>query len=99
MKWIFILLLLIFAVGYVLFRFRKQIQTIYMMWYALRQMRSTMKPTAQNPEKRAVKPKANAEMVRCPTCSKWILKDDSVKLKSNYFCSLRCMEDSMSRVR
>lgn len=95
MKWIIILLLLIALVLVIAWRYRKQIQTAWFMYQAFRRMRQQMKPPAE----RQVEPKTRSgdtELVRCPKCQKWMAKDDAVKLKADYYCSLSCLEESVT---
>ena len=95
MKWLIILVLLVALVLVVAWHYRKQLQTAWFMYQAFKRMRQNMKPPAE----KQVEPKTRSgdtELVRCPKCQKWIPKDDAVKLKSDYFCSLTCLEESVS---
>lgn len=95
MKWIIILVILLIAVGLVIYRYRKQILTAYVMWQTFRKFRQQMKPPKQKKVETKGKSK-DTELVRCPKCNKWTPQEDAVKLKSNYFCSHACMEESLS---
>ena len=95
MKWLIILALVLLLIGIILWRYKKHIQTAWFMYRAFRKMRSQMKP----PQEKQVEPKTKSgdtELVRCPKCQKWIPKDDAVKLKSDFYCSLVCLEESVT---
>ncbi len=94
MKWLIILALFLVLIGIIAYRYRKQIQTGWFMWQAFRKFRQQVKPKQkkQVPKKDTSK---DSELTRCPTCSKWTPQEDAVKLKSNYYCSLQCMEESI----
>lgn len=95
MKWLIILLLLVVLALIVAWRYRRQIQTAWFMYQAFKRMRQNAKPPAE----KQVEPKTRSgdtELVRCPKCLKWIPKDEAVKLKSDYYCSLACLEESVT---
>lgn len=98
MEWIIVLLVILAVLGLVAYRYRRQIQTAYVMWLTYRKIRQQMKPPPNVGQKKVeVKNKSNdTELVRCPKCSKWTPQSEAVKLKSNYYCSHSCMEQSMS---
>jgi len=81
-------------IGIVVYRYRKQIQTAYIMWQTFRKFRQQVKPKQKKVEKKATS--KDTELVRCPKCNKWTPQDEAVKLKSNYYCSHACMEDALS---
>lgn len=94
-KLLVILILFLIVIAIVAYKYRKQIQTAYIMWKTFRNLRKQMKPQT----KKKVEKKTNSkdtELVRCPKCNKWTPQEDAVKLKSNYYCSHSCMEQSMS---
>lgn len=94
MEWLIVILVIAAFAAYLIYRYRKQIRTAIMMYRAFRQMRQQMKPT-----KKQVEPKArtrDTELVRCAKCGTWIPKDEAVKLKSQLFCSLACLEESVT---
>lgn len=95
MKWLLILGLIVLLIAVVAWHFRKYIQSAWFIYMTYRKMRQRMNPA---PEKQvAPKPdRAETELVRCPTCGKWISMSEAVKLKSNYFCSLACLEQSVA---
>ncbi len=97
MKWLIVIGIFVLGFGYIFYRFRNQIKTAYMMWYAFRQLRGQIK---SNQPKGMDKPKhtGNEELIHCPTCGKWVSKSEAVKLKSKYYCSLQCMENSLTKV-
>ena len=95
MKWIIVLLVILAVIGLVLYRYRKQIQTGWIMWQTFRKLKQQMKPKQQKTVEKKSRSQ-DSELVMCPKCNKWTPKDDAVKLKSNYFCSHTCMEESLS---
>lgn len=100
MNWILWILLALFAIslismGITAYRYRRQIQTGWIMFKTFRQMKQKTKPQQNNiPEKAH---KSDSPLVRCSKCQKWTPQDGAVKLKSNYFCSHSCMEQSFVR--
>ena len=67
------------------------------MWQTFRKFQQQMKPKTKTKKQVSKKTKsADSQLVRCPKCNKWTPQDDAVKLKSNYYCSLSCMEESIS---
>lgn len=96
MKWIIVLLVILAVIGFVIYRYRNQIKTGWMMWQAFRKLKQQLKPKQQRKNFGDKPQSSNSELVRCPKCNKWTPKEDSVKLKSNYFCSHSCMEESLS---
>ena len=94
-KLLIILLVLLIVIAIIAYKYRKQIQTAYIMWSTFRKLRKQMKPKTQKKVEKKTSSK-DTELVRCPKCSKWTPQEDAVKLKSNYYCSHTCMEESLS---
>lgn len=95
MKWLIILALILLLIAVVAWHFRKHIQSAWFIYQTFRRMRSQMRPPTEKP----LEPKTQSgdtELVRCPKCNKWMPKDEAVKLKSDYFCSLACLEETMA---
>ncbi len=95
MKWLIILALLILLVAVVAWHFRKYIQSAWFVYRTIRRMRQQTRP----PQEKQVETKSrtgDTELVRCPKCEKWVPKEDAVKLKSDFYCSLACLEESMT---
>ncbi len=94
MKWLIILLLFLILLAVVVYRYRKHIQTAWFMWQTYRKFRQQMKPPKKQVEKQT---RSNdTQLVRCPKCNKWTPQGEAVKLKSNFYCSLTCLEESVS---
>ncbi len=98
MEWIIVLIVILLVLGAVAYRYSRQIQTAYVMWQTYQKFRQQMKPPPAAKQKKVeVKNRSNdTELVRCPKCSKWTQQDEAVKLKSNFYCSHSCMEQSIS---
>ena len=100
MNWILWTLVVVFAIfliaaGITALRYRRQIQTGWIMFRTFRQMKKKVKPQPGNiPERTQT---SDSPLVRCSKCQKWTPQDGAVKLKSNYFCSHSCMEQSFVR--
>lgn len=97
MKWLLILFLILALIGYLVYRYRKYVQTALFMYRTMR----TMKKQAGAQQKQ-VPPRdtsKDSELVRCPKCGKWASKIDAVKLKSDFYCSHSCMEESIMAKR
>lgn len=94
MKWLLVLFVLLVLLAYVAYRYRKHIQTAWIMWQTYKKFREQTKAPKKQVEKRTQS--KDTELVRCPKCNKWTPQDDAVKLKSNFYCSLSCMEESVS---
>lgn len=94
-EWLVVLFVILAIVAVVVYRYRKHIQTAWIMYQTFRKFRQKAKPkpTKEVPQKNTSK---DTELVRCPKCSKWTPQEDAVKLKSNYYCSHACMESSLS---
>ncbi len=94
-EWLVVLLVILIVAAIIAYRYRKQIQTAWIMYQTFRKFRQQTKPK----QKKQV-PKQNAskdtQLVRCPKCNKWTPQEEAVKLKSNYYCSHTCMENSLS---
>jgi hypothetical protein len=91
-EWILVLLVIFFLIGLVVFRYRKQIQTAWIMYQTFRKFKAQVKPK-QVPKRDTSK---DSQLVRCPKCNKWTPQDEAVKLKANFYCSLTCLEESVS---
>lgn len=95
MKWLIILLIILIVIGLIAYRYRKQLQTAYIMYQTYKRFREQTKPKSQ-PQVEKKTRSNDTELVRCPKCNKWTPQDEAVKLKSNFYCSLSCMEQSVS---
>ncbi len=94
MKWLIILVLIAVLIAMIVYRYRKHIQTALFMWRTYRSFQQQAKPKQkQVPRKDTSK---DSELIRCPKCNKWTSQADAVKLKSNYYCSLTCLEESIT---
>ncbi len=94
MKWLIILVLIAVLIAMIVYRYRKHIQTALFMWRTYRNFQQQAKPRQkQVPRKDTSK---DSELIRCPKCNKWTSQEDAVKLKSNYYCSLTCLEESIT---
>ncbi|NNE66147.1 MAG: hypothetical protein HKN33_06235 [Pyrinomonadaceae bacterium] len=95
MKWLVVLLILAAVIAYVIYRYRKHLQTAWFMYRTFRQMRKRTQAARQKqvPERDTSQA---TELTPCPKCGKWTAKEDGVKLKGDYFCSLTCLEETMA---
>jgi hypothetical protein len=94
MKWLLVLAILAAIVIYLIYRYKKHIQTAWFMYQTFRRMKQkTSAARKQVPTRDTSK---DTELVRCPKCGKWTSKEDTVKLKSDFFCSLTCLEEQMA---
>lgn len=92
----FVIILLISAAA-TAYRYRQQIRAGWMMWSAFRKMRKQTRPKTKN-----IEPKSHSKdspLIRCSKCQKWVPQDGAVKLKSNFFCSHRCLEESFTATK
>ncbi|MEZ5306937.1 MAG: hypothetical protein R2684_07310 [Pyrinomonadaceae bacterium] len=97
MKWILLLAILAGIVLYLVLRYKKHIQTAIFMYRTYRKMKAASRRRTESiPEARV---EADTEMLKCPSCGKWIARSEAVKLKSDYFCSLQCLEEVMAASR
>ena len=87
-----ILALVLVAAGVVAYRYRQQIKAGWLMWRTFRNFRKQAKTGQKNIETKSTS--SGSPLARCPKCGKWTPQDDAVKIKSNYFCSHQCMEES-----
>lgn len=89
MKWLILIVLLLILL--VVFRYRKQIQTLLQFWKMFRQMRRVGKANQKPIEKR--EPLKDVPLVRCEKCGTWISPENALKFRSNsIYCSSKCME-------
>lgn len=95
--WILLIIFLIYLafMAFTAYRYRKYLQTGWIMFKAYRQLKQTAKPKKQktitdNPKT------SDSPLVRCAKCQKWTPQDIAVKLKSNYYCSHSCLEKSFA---
>ncbi|NNE99696.1 MAG: hypothetical protein HKN25_11815 [Pyrinomonadaceae bacterium] len=93
-EWIVVILVILALIGLVIYKYRRQLQTGWVMWQTFRRLKQQMKPKQKSVETKSRS--TDTQLVRCPKCNKWTPQEDSVKLKSNYFCSHACMEESLS---
>ena len=87
-----LLILVLVAAAAVAFRYRRHIQGAWLMWNTFRRMKKQA-----SPKKKEVGEKAgsgNSLLVSCAKCGNWVPQNDAVKLKSNFYCSHRCLEES-----
>lgn len=96
MKWLIILGLILLLIAVVAWHFRKHIQSAWFIYQTFRKMRQMRPPAAADKPLEPKQSPANTELVRCPKCNKWTPKDEAVKLKSDFFCSLACLEETMA---
>ena len=97
MKWLVILLILLAVILYLVYRYRKHLQTAWFMYRTVKRMRQNAKQgQKQVPERDTSR---DTELVMCPKCGKWAAKDSAVKLKSDFFCSHACMEEALAAQR
>ncbi len=94
--WIFLafFVLSLISTTIAVIRYRRQIQTAWLMFKTFRQFKQKTKPQQKNIEPTAKT--SDSPLVRCSKCQKWIPQDSAVKLKSNFFCSHTCMEKSFA---
>jgi len=97
MKWLLLLIVILAFIGYLVYRYRKYLQTALFMYRTVRQMKR--QSTGQQKQVPPRDTSKDSELVRCPRCGKWASKMDSVKLKSDFFCSHSCMEESIMASR
>lgn len=64
------------------------------MYQTFRRFKQQVKPSQKQVSKK--NSSKETHLVRCPKCSKWTPQDEAVKLKSNFYCSLSCLEQSVS---
>lgn len=95
MKWLLVLLIIAAVVAYFVYRYRKHIQTALFMYRTFRRMKK-QSAAAQQKQVPVRDTAQDSELVRCPKCGKWTSKQDTVKLKSDFFCSLECLEESIA---
>ncbi len=95
MKWLLVLLIIAAVIGYFIYRYRKHIQTALFMYRTFRRMKKQAS-TVQQKQVPVRDTSQDSELVRCPKCAKWIGKQDGVKLKGDFFCSLECLEETMA---
>lgn len=95
MKWLLILVILIAVVLYFAYRYRKHLQTAIFMYRTFRKMKSRASESQRQVPQRDTA--ADTELLQCPRCGKWSAKEDAVKLKSNFYCSLDCLEETVAQ--
>jgi hypothetical protein len=95
MKWLILLVLLIFALGLIALRFRPQIQAALQIWRMFKQIKQANQPAEkQIPKREKVK---NEALVRCAKCGKWIPQSNALNLrKQTFYCSSDCVEKAVS---
>lgn len=94
MKWILLIVIILAVIALIAYKYRKHLQTAWFMWQAFRKFRQQMKPPQKKVEQKTRS--ADTQLVRCPKCNKWTPQDEAVKLKSNFYCSINCLEKSVS---
>lgn len=100
MNWILWILLAFFVVSVIsaaitAYRYRQHLQTAWLMFKTYRQFKQKTKPKQKkNIESR--NKASDSPLVRCAKCQKWIPQEGAVKLKTNFFCSHKCMEKSFA---
>ncbi len=98
MEWLLVLIVIFAVLAIVAYRYRRQIQTAWIMWQTFRKFRQQMKPPPQKKVEEKTKSK-DTQLVRCPKCNKWTPQEEAVKLKTNFYCSLNCLEESVTMNR
>jgi hypothetical protein len=93
-EWIVVLGVILAVIGLAVYRYRKHLQTAWIMYQTFRKFKQQVKPKQKQVSKK--QSSKDAQLVRCPKCNKWIPQDEAVKLKANFYCSLSCMEQSVS---
>jgi len=94
MKWLVLLVIILVAIALVAYRYRKQVRTAWIMYQTFRKFKQHVKPKQKQVPKK--QPSKDTPLVRCPKCNKWTPQDEAVKLKANFYCSLNCMEESVT---
>ncbi len=99
MKWLILLLLIVFAFALVAIRYRRQIQTGIYVWRMFRKMRQTGNTDKKSAGERQINESVNSDnipLVRCAKCGKWIPQTKALNLRSkNFYCSYNCMETAV----
>lgn len=94
MKWIILLILLLFLFAMIAVRYRRQIRTGIEIWKMFRQMRSGIKPEKKQFEK--TETAKDAALVRCARCGTWVPQGKALNLRSKiFYCSTVCIEKSV----
>ncbi len=93
-EWIIVLLVILIVIGLVVYKYRKQIQTAWIMYQTFRKFKQQVKPRQKQVPKKDTS--NDTQLVRCPKCNKWTPQDEAVKLKTNFYCSLSCLEESIT---
>lgn len=98
MKWIVLLLLVLFVGAFVAAHYRRQVQTGIYLWRMFRKMRQTGKTDDVLSEKR-INDGGNingAPLVRCAKCGKWTAQNKALNLRSKiFYCSSGCLENAV----
>lgn len=97
MSWIYwvliaFLVLSLISVVITVYRYRRYIQTGWLMLKMNRQFKEQVKTKSIEDSSADV----NSPLIRCSMCQKQIPQDQAKKLKNAYFCSHNCLEKSFA---
>lgn len=97
MNWIFWILIAFFvlsliSIGIAAYRYRQYIQAGWVMLKMNRQLKKSSK--GQIPDKKPVFD--NSPVIRCAACQARVSQSQAKKLKTDYFCSHKCLEKSFA---
>ncbi len=91
MKWLILLGLVLLVIGFVVARYRRQIQMGWQVLMMFRKMRQAAKPKETPIEKQGSL--KDVPLVPCEKCGKWVDPENALKLRANnFYCSSICME-------
>lgn len=91
---IFIVVVLLVLMGFTVFKYRRQIASVYRFFAMLRSMRQMRPPGSVQdlPQEKA----AGGVLVNCAKCGTWIPEDRAIRLGSKtIYCSTACLEKAV----
>lgn len=97
MKYLVILLLLLFLFAMIATRYRRQITMGIQIFQMFRKMRSASAP----PQEKQIQKKDDGgavPLVKCVRCGTWVPKSNALSLGRSIYCSTVCVERSEVRV-
>ena len=98
MKFVVILLILLFVAALIAVRFRKQITMGIQMWKMIKGVRQAGRPQQEKQIKKQDDSVGNVPLVKCLKCGTWVPKTNALKLGASVYCSTTCVERSEVRV-
>lgn len=93
MKWILLLIVLIFLAGIIALRYRRQINFLILLWKQLKTLNS--KSNIKEKKIETNRSETDKPLERCVRCGNWVVQSNIMRLGGANYCSITCLEKNV----